>query len=213
MATVAKWPKDQYLVDLPSNEKQEKFIDKGKTIPHYSERGFQVGSLTKEQHRRLVQQYKRATYITECEDYDHLEDEAIIRATDKSVWPVSTVCIDREYFQRFFKSLTPLIMEWSKENVKEEVIYGPRIYRRGAVLLNHVDKYKTHLLSITTTLDYNIEYPWPIVLTLDDETIAEVNLEPGDYLLYEGARLAHCRPSPLQGEYYANMYFHWSVVR
>ena len=36
-----------------------------------------------------------------------------------------------------------------------------------------------------------------------------VNMKPGDLLLYESARLLHGRPSPLDGESYANIFVHY----
>eukprot|EP01065_Artemidia_motanka_P021090 TRINITY_DN25155_c0_g1_i1.p3 TRINITY_DN25155_c0_g1~~TRINITY_DN25155_c0_g1_i1.p3 ORF type:complete len:220 (+),score=46.62 TRINITY_DN25155_c0_g1_i1:750-1409(+) len=34
-------------------------------------------------------------------------------------------------------------------------------------------------------------------------------MEPGDLFMYESAKLQHCRPSPLQGSYYASLFLHF----
>ena len=39
-----------------------------------------------------------------------------------------------------------------------------------------------------------------------------VLLEPGEMVWYESARAIHGRPQPLQGEYYDNLFIHYSPV-
>ena len=39
--------------------------------------------------------------------------------------------------------------------------------------------------------------------------VHEINLEPGELLLYEGARLVHGRPWPFVGDYYVGLFLHY----
>jgi len=39
----------------------------------------------------------------------------------------------------------------------------------------------------------------------------ELCLKPGQMLLYEGAKLLHGRPTPFEGENYANVFVHYKL--
>ena len=46
--------------------------------------------------------------------------------------------------------------------------------------------------------------------TLDhDGKLHAVNMKPGDLLLYESAKLLHGRPTPFDGDFYANIFVHY----
>jgi hypothetical protein len=54
-----------------------------------------------------------------------------------------------------------------------------------------------------------VDEPWPHVVEDREGQCHDVYLEPGQMLLYEGAKLPHGRPHPLRGRYYASLFLHY----
>lgn len=80
-----------------------------------------------------------------------------------------------------------------------------RIYKRGSILLPHVDRGECEY-SFTLSLKHHQDI-WPIYLQTD-EGIEEVNLDVGDILIYKGTEVLHWR-MPLQGEFQYQGFFHY----
>ena len=58
------------------------------------------------------------------------------------------------------------IMEhWANVKLDEKgFIYGIRRYTRGAVLLQHVDKIPSHIISAILQIDQKVDEDWPLTL-------------------------------------------------
>lgn len=50
-------------------------------------------------------------------------------------------------FQRLYGDLLPLMEGWTGISLEPTACYGVRIYERGSVLANHVDRVDTHVIS------------------------------------------------------------------
>lgn len=99
------------------------------------------------------------------------------------------------------------------EFIGEEVVhvrtYGLRVYQNGTSLAMHRDKVMNPFGAI---IHLDREYasdaqPW--ALDIEDRLtgdISQVYLQPGQTMLYEGARLLHGRRSPLLGRYYTSFF-------
>jgi hypothetical protein len=99
-----------------------------------------------------------------------------------------------------------------------------RIYKNGDILKRHKDRFSCE---ISTTLNLGGE-PWPIYIdpTGSDNVIdeynnimkpnapkgIEVNLKPGDMLVYRGNLLEHWR-EPFQGQDCAQVFLHYTNVK
>jgi prolyl 4-hydroxylase len=68
------------------------------------------------------------------------------------------------------------------------------------------------VVSTTICVDHSLDSPWPLHIENIDGDVRQINLEPGELVLYEGARLAHGRPYPLDGDYYAALFVHYHPV-
>ncbi|MDJ0521683.1 MAG: O-fucosyltransferase family protein [Planctomycetota bacterium] len=108
--------------------------------------------------------------------------------------------------------MQPVLEAWSGQRLVPEALYGVRVYREGAVLHRHVDHVDTHVVSAVLLIAQDVERPWPLVLEGEDGSRHEVVLEPGDALLYEGARMPHFRDVPLRGRSYAALFIHFRPV-
>lgn len=50
---------------------------------------------------------------------------------------------------------------------------------------------------------------WPIVIEGYDGVSVEVDLQPGQTLLYESAKCIHGRPRPMKGRWYTSLFLHY----
>ncbi|KAH8064717.1 hypothetical protein JL722_1597 [Aureococcus anophagefferens] len=119
-----------------------------------------------------------------------------------------------------FDELKRLMEDWAPTTapLKGTSAYGVRTYERGAYLHLHVDTANTHVVSgIMNVAQAGVDEPWPLEILDHAGKLHAVNMEPGDFLLYESARLLHGRPRPFRGDSYANIFVHympehdWSV--
>jgi hypothetical protein len=115
-------------------------------------------------------------------------------------------------YQALLIALQPLHEHWAGTRLEPIQFYGPRVYRRHATLLRHVDTPETHIVSSSVTLASSLEAPWPLVLEPAGRAPVELELAPGQMLLYEGARIPHHRPRALVGEHYINLFLHYRPV-
>jgi len=123
--------------------------------------------------------------------------------------------LDLDKFQRIRRGVVAhmkQVLEWWTERPLEHTsTYGMRIYHREAMLLNHVDRGDTHIasavLQVHQTTDPN--GGWPLEVVGEDGVVREVYLQPGEMVLYEGARLLHGRPMRFQGDHFGNIFTHF----
>lgn len=109
--------------------------------------------------------------------------------------------------------LKPLLEEWSGHKLEATSAYGPREYRRGSSLRNHVDIENTHVISVILHIgSENLDEPWYLHLYDHDGKFHKVSMEPGDMVYYQSNNVIHGRPDPLKGDYYTNMFVHYKIV-
>ena len=83
-----------------------------------------------------------------------------------------------------------------------------RIYKKGDILARHKDRYSCE---VSTTLNLGGE-PWPIYLDPTGKTSqdgVEVNLNPGDMLIYSGCDLEHWREE-FKGDNCGQVFLHYN---
>ena len=107
------------------------------------------------------------------------------------------------------EELQPICEKWCGKPLKFTTVYGIRTYDRGATLQMHNDVEDTHIISVIMNIAQQVDRDWPLEIDNHMFRRRSVLLRPGEMLLYEGARLPHGRPSPLEGEYYANVFVHF----
>lgn len=78
---------------------------------------------------------------------------------------------------------------------KLSIIILCRKYTNGSVLRMHIDTANTHAVSAIINVDQKVRKDWPLIILDHDGHENSVNMQPGDMLLYESARLLHGRPS------------------
>ena len=73
----------------------------------------------------------------------------------------------------------------------------------------HRDRIETHVASVILNVDQQVSSDWPLHIEDHHYRAHRVTLAPGEMVLYEGARLAHGRPDPFDGERFANVFVHF----
>ena len=91
------------------------------------------------------------------------------------------------------RELQPLHEEWARVALQPSIAYGLRVYQNGSSLTMHTDRLETHVISsiLHVDRDYGEKEPWPIVIEGVDGVTTEVDLQPGQLLLYESAKCTH----------------------
>lgn len=119
---------------------------------------------------------------------------------------------DVEFNRQILSELQPAHERWSGLSLKQAVCYGIRIYQHGSYLYNHSDSASTHVISGTICIDCKLRRPWPLYIENLDGNPYEISIEPGEMVFFEGAHLMHGRPYPMDGEYYASMFVHYTPI-
>lgn len=97
--------------------------------------------------------------------------------------------------------------------------YGYRVYRKDAVIRWHVDPTETQPLTAIIHIAHSDDQqqPWmfhvPKTLRgiqedLDEDNLEAIELQEGEMLLIQSAKLPHARLLPLQQDFYANVFVH-----
>jgi len=94
----------------------------------------------------------------------------------------------------------PIMEKTLKTKLIETYAYA-RVYYKGNDLKKHTDRPECKL---STTLNLGGD-PWPIYI----EPNVEINLKPGDMLVYTGCTLTHWR-KPLEGDTCGQVFLHYN---
>lgn len=73
-------------------------------------------------------------------------------------------------------------------------IYGVRKYTNNSILRMHVDTLSTHVVSAIINVDQEVITPWKLLILDHNYEEHELEMQPGDMVLYESAKLLHGRP-------------------
>ena len=164
--------------------------------------GFRKARLAPEVHARLLAHFRDNVARFRAES--RIEEIGTIGA---GIIP-TLLFEDRQFNARFAADLQPLHEAWAGVPLELSYCYGIRCYQRGTYLHNHVDR-QPHIVSATICVDHELDSPWPLHIENVDGEVSQVDLEPGEFVLYEGTRLAHGRPYPLDGDFYAGIFVHY----
>ncbi|HAZ79768.1 MAG TPA: proline hydroxylase, partial [Porticoccaceae bacterium] len=101
---------------------------------------------------------------------------------------------------------------WSGQDLLPTYVYGIRIYHRGAILRPHRDRLATHIIGAIINVAQDVDEDWPLIIYDHQHREHSVILKPGDVVFYESGTLIHGRPSPLNGNSFANVFCHCKPV-
>lgn len=168
--------------------------------------GFRKAALEPRLHQRLTQHLRANVHRFKSEAAnDFLQ-------TESSRARPSLIYFDDAFNRRLMADLQDIHEAWCGRSLRPAACYGIRVYQPGSYLYNHLDHSRTHIVSSTICVDHRLSGQWPLYIEDLEGRPHEVSIEPGEMVFYEGARLVHGRPYPLPGEYYANIFVHYTPV-
>ncbi|CAK0890050.1 unnamed protein product, partial [Prorocentrum cordatum] len=129
--------------------------------------------------------------------------------TNSHVVPLSKLDLDkfRSIQRRVHAEMREYLEWWTNMSLTPTSTFGIRIYHRGSMLIDHVDRADTHLASAVIQIDQDVDEDggWPLEVIDEEGNCFEVYLQPGELALYEGGRFRHGRPMRFRGNYFANI--------
>lgn len=100
--------------------------------------------------------------------------------------------------------LKPIMSEITGKNLVEAYSFA-RTYYQGSILKTHIDRPSCEF---SATMCIEKDVPWPICLKDFNNKIIEVDLEPGDMIVYQGTKLEHWR-NLYTGKSHRQVFFHY----
>lgn len=202
--TQQKW--DGYLVAM----------QQGIHVQNYTERGWAVVDCPTEVYQPLLEAFHRGF---DDESKRHFEGKVDQIHCEKEGGDTNSPCDgDRRSWMvhtglntHILRTLQPQHEEWAGVALEPSIAYGLRVYQNGSSLTMHTDRIETHVVSsiLHVDRDYGGNEPWPIVIEGLDGVTAEVDLQPGQMLLYESAKCTHGRPRTFKGNWYTSLFIHY----
>ena len=168
--------------------------------------GFKKTTLDPQIYERLLDHFRSSVHRFKSEPSD-----GFIETENPRAFP-SLLYQDEAFNQQLLSDLQPAHEAWSGLPIRKAACYGIRVYQPKSYLYNHVDRAGTHVVSSTVCVDSRLSKPWPLYIEDNEGCPHEVSIEPGEMVFFEGARLKHGRPYPLEGEYYANTFIHYTPL-
>lgn len=173
------------------------------SFPTLTARGYELGKLDPQLHQKL-QQFHREPSRRAVEE---VIPSFIKAATSQLVDLTDAMRAElHQYFQ-------PICRDWIEDQyeLNPTFVYGVRTYLRGAWLKQHRDRQATHHVSAIVQIDQQVDTDWPLYIENSEGQWDQVILKPGDYVLYESARMEHGRMAPLVGKTYSNCFVHFGL--
>lgn len=174
-------------------------------IPNFTVKGFKKSRLDPTLYKRIEHYYRENLQSSHAE----VVEGGYIYSEGPSPNASTVLELPQDFRAEIHRALQRELIEWSGVNLKPTYVYGIRIYHRGAVLKLHRDRPDTHIISAIINVDQKVNTPWPLVIEDNYYRVHQVDLQPGDIVYYEGARLIHGRPTAFDGEHFANIFCHY----
>jgi hypothetical protein len=171
-------------------------------VGNFTDAGYKVVDLPKEVYAKVKQHFD--------ENYENRRDEHIPLEMD-GVLP-KFVHNPASLNQYVLSELRALHEEWAGVKLRPSIAYGTRVYQRDNTLAMHIDVIETHVISsiLPVSREHDDEgNPWPIEIEGFDGLVHQIDIRPGQILLYESAKCPHGRPKKFHGNFYAAMFVHY----
>lgn len=177
-------------------------------IPNFTNIGFKKDSLPEPLFKKITNYYNQ-NFENRVEE--KVPGEFILNKKENK--PGSyLIDLSESLKNQIHDCLKSSLEEWCGVKLEPTFVYGIRIYEKGSSLKEHRDQLETHIISAIINVDQKVNVDWPLFIEDNYYRKHEVLLNPGDVIFYEGGRLLHGRPNPLNGERFANIFCHFKPV-
>jgi len=196
----------EYATYLDYDRRQELNAYQPHMVPRMTPTGYEKHRTPSATHTWLSEFYEKTRARKELEG-------SAGPCLNQHISPTYMMHVSPTQKKRLDKEIKPLLAAWAnRDDLEQTSIYGIREYTNGSVLRMHVDTVDTHVISAIINVAQSPGAVWPLQIMDHEENLHEVDMEPGDMVYYESARLLHGREKPLQGEYYANIFVHYKPL-
>ena len=205
-AIITKWFRSNSRLDNPPPFLSRQPND---YIPNYTKRGFEKAMLPAPLLKKIQDFY---TSNLDSQTDENIPGDFIFNADKKNKKNSILIDLSTELRNEIHRTLKSMMETWCGKALLPTFVYGIRVYKRGAILKCHQDRLETHIISAIINVAQDIDEDWP--LSIDDNYYRhhDVILKPGEIIFYEGGRLAHGRPEPLNGDFFANIFCHFKPI-
>jgi prolyl 4-hydroxylase len=182
-------------------------------LPQLSELGFLKLPVPEAIFNQINAVYEVLKPFSSVEHFDNI-NEFITNEFTKD--PAYLMSLDRvpELRDNILNVFHGVLFQWVKTPIKPLCVYGIRSYQRGSVLNLHVDRLETHHVSAIICVDKKVDDDQDWALDICDHfgRWHKVYINAGEMILYESAICQHARLKPLAGDYFNNIFLHYSLV-
>ena len=202
--------------NLFANLNKPKVYTSKEQIPKLTEKGFKVVKVPAETWAIIKDAYEILKNKKTEEVFEGKENVIIGGGSD--IYSFEHLTSIRSLIH---KQLQPIHEEFCGAKIEPSFIYGIRSYKKGATLIKHVDRVKTHHISSIIIVDKDLRCgcshkefgdDWPLDIQDHNGEWHKVYAEPGEMILYESAICEHGRTEPFQGESFNNFYVHYKLI-
>jgi prolyl 4-hydroxylase len=183
--------------------------DPNEVIPAYTKAGFYKSKLPDALFARIQDFF--VSNSNEVKE-EHVAGDFIINDKETKATPSSLIDLSTELRQDIHDNLKNSLEKWSGKELLPTFVYGIRIYHRGAILKCHRDRLATHIIGAIINVSQDVDEDWPLVIYDHQHRRHSILLKPGELAFYESGSLVHGRPSPLNGDSFANIFCHFKPV-
>jgi len=206
-AVLTKWFRSQSSV---KNDPPPLFNrDPNEVIPAYTKAGFCKSKLPDALFSRIKDFF--SANLDRAQE-ENVAGDFIVNDTKTKATPSSLVDLTTELRQDIHDNLKNSLEKWSGKQLLPTFVYGIRIYHRGAILKCHRDRLATHIIGVIINVSQDVNEDWPLVIYDHQHRRHSILLKPGEVAFYESGSLVHGRPSPLNGNSFANVFCHFKPV-
>ena len=175
-------------------------------IPPYTDQGFHKTDIPP----HLFDELKQVLSSSRPETV--VQETGVQLINPETNTPAEILEISEQLQQQIFNELGPICEKWAGKSLLPSTIYGIRRYHRGTSLGVHRDRPKTHIISAILNVAQSVNEDWPLEIEDHGYRTHQIIMQPGEMLLYEGGRLPHGRPVPLNGDYFCNLFIHFRPI-
>merc|ERR1712142_252895 len=185
-------------------------------LPKFTEVGFQKISIPPDVYSMLLKEYQRnmpfmyeeycVNALMNCKQIIDNKERARSSLRSRDTFMID---LSQDVINKVQEKLLPLAEEFANTELKYEHTYGIRRYKNGTWMASHVDVFK-YVISAILNIGQRVEEDWPLYILDNDGRQHQVILKPGELFWYESARLIHGRPQPFIGEFFDNLFIHYS---
>jgi prolyl 4-hydroxylase len=177
--------------------------EKSEIIPNLTKAGFKKHKLPKALFNKVTKFY-----------HDNLEAKVDEKMQGENINTIGSALVDlpQSLKDELHNSLKSRLEAWCGVKLEPTDIDGIRIYPNGATLPEHRYSADTQTISAIINIDQQVNEEWPLVIEDNYCRKHEIILRPEEIVFYEGARLFHSHPKPLNGTGFANIYCHYKPV-